>query len=312
VKWRTLEEEETSDRRSAILYFMFRRKTSRRNIIEKKKHSNNTNDSQDHQRRPQGTKKQNSLRYFFADGPQQHKPNNNKTTNCSVCTNNMNNDFVTPTDFDHDLDEIANDFKNNVKVEDRTYRLKTYKQVFVGTEAVDYLVDSGATTTREDAVELGKALQEMHIFEHVLRDHEFKDEYLFYRFTTENERGNYKIDDKTGQAVKWSNFFGSGTAGEGSKHLQPKMPKPDLEALNPKDIHVASHVWPMDTYNTTLLDHVHPPEWQDPQPNNKDGSSTYDLVVIGAGVGGLITAAGSAGVGAKVAMIEANLLGGDW
>jgi len=33
--------------------------------------------------------------------------------------------------------------------------------------------------------------------------------------------------------------------------------------------------------------------------------------VIGGGVGGLVTAAGSAGVGAKVALIEANLLGGD-
>jgi Pyridine nucleotide-disulphide oxidoreductase len=84
-----------------------------------------------------------------------------------------------------------------------------------------------------------------------------------------------------------------------------------LEALNPKDVHVASHVWPMDSHNTTLLDHVHPPDWQDPAASNKDGSSTYDLVVIGAGVGGLITAGGAAGVGAKVAMIEANLLGGD-
>jgi hypothetical protein len=93
--------------------------------------------------------------------------------------------------------------------------------------------------------------------------------------------------------------------------LQPRLPQPDLENLNPKDMHVAKHVWPMDKYNTTLLNHVHPPEWQDPDASNTDGSSTYDLVVIGAGVGGLITAAGSAGVGAKVAMIEANLLGGD-
>jgi hypothetical protein len=95
------------------------------------------------------------------------------------------------------------------------------------------------------------------------------------------------------------------------KGLQPRLPQPDLENLNPKDMHVAKHVWPLDKYNTTLLNHVHPPEWQDPNATNKDGSSTYDLVVIGAGVGGLITAAGSAGVGAKVAMIEANLLGGD-
>jgi len=98
---------------------------------------------------------------------------------------------------------------------------------------------------------------------------------------------------------------------DSTKIRQPKMPQPDLAALNPNDVHVASHVWPMDSYNTTLLDHVHPPEWRDPTANNKDGSSSYDLICIGAGVGGLVSAAGAAGVGAKVAMIEANMLGGD-
>ena len=38
---------------------------------------------------------------------------------------------------------------------------------------------------------------------------------------------------------------------------------------------------------------------------------TYNMIVIGAGAGGLVTAAGSAGVGAKVGIIEKNLLGGD-
>ena len=37
----------------------------------------------------------------------------------------------------------------------------------------------------------------------------------------------------------------------------------------------------------------------------------YNLVVIGAGSGGLVTAAGSAGVGARVALIEDHLMGGD-
>lgn len=85
-----------------------------------------------------------------------------------------------------------------------------------------------------------------------------------------------------------------------------------IETINPKDQHAISHVWPLDEHNTTLLNNVHPPEWQDPQAPNKDGSYVYDLVVIGAGAGGLVTSAGAAGVGAKVALIEENLLGGDW
>jgi hypothetical protein len=98
---------------------------------------------------------------------------------------------ISTTDFDKDLDEIAQKFKNNVKLSDRSYLLKTYKQCFVGSEAVDYLVQSGATATREDAVLLGNAFIEMHLIEHVRRDHPFKDEYLFYRFVGENERKSY-------------------------------------------------------------------------------------------------------------------------
>jgi hypothetical protein len=217
---------------------------------------------------------------------------------------------VTTADVDQDLKEIATKFKENVKIADRSYRLKTYKQCFVGNEAVDYLVDSGATISREDAVVLGKALMEMRLFEHVCRDHDFRDEYLFYRFVGENERGNYKIDENTGESIKWSSFLGDSDVGDHHGQLQPKFPEPDLDKINPKDMHVAKNVWPIDEYNTTLLNHCHPPEWRDPEPNNEDGSSSYDLVCIGAGVGGLICASGSAGIGAKVALIEENLLGG--
>jgi len=215
-------------------------------------------------------------------------------------------------EFRKNLNDIAIQFKENVKLEDRKFRLKIYKQVFVGTEAVDYLIKSGAASSRQDAVELGKALQQMNIFEHVFRDHDFKDEYLFYRMLEENERGAHTIDARTGQKVKWSKFLGGPSVSkDGRSPLQPNFPKPDFSAINPKDIHVAKHVWPMDSHNTTLLDHVHPPEWNDPKANKSDGSSTYDMICIGAGVGGLVTAASAAGVGAKVAMIEENLLGGD-
>ena len=44
---------------------------------------------------------------------------------------------------------------------------------------------------------------------------------------------------------------------------------------------------------------------------NPEPSGRYNLVVIGAGTGGLITAAGAAGLGAKVALIEKHLMGGD-
>jgi len=65
-------------------------------------------------------------------------------------------------------------------------------------------------------------------------------------------------------------------------------------------------VWPEDAYNQTLVANVHPPAWINPTPSGR-----YNLVVIGAGTAGLVTAAGAAGLGARVALIEKHLLGGD-
>lgn len=62
----------------------------------------------------------------------------------------------------------------------------------------------------------------------------------------------------------------------------------------------------MDEYNGLLLDNVHPSEWRNPRPVGR-----YNLLVIGAGTAGLVAAAGAAALGAKVALVERALMGGD-
>ena len=63
---------------------------------------------------------------------------------------------------------------------------------------------------------------------------------------------------------------------------------------------------PLDEHNRKLEANVHPPDWANPAPSGR-----YNLVVIGAGTAGLVTAAGAAGLGAKVALVERELMGGD-
>lgn len=63
---------------------------------------------------------------------------------------------------------------------------------------------------------------------------------------------------------------------------------------------------PNDEHNCTLLDRVHPPGWVNPQ-----AAASYNLVVIGAGTAGLVTAAVAAALGARVALVEKALMGGD-
>ena len=65
-------------------------------------------------------------------------------------------------------------------------------------------------------------------------------------------------------------------------------------------------VEPMDAYNRALVDNVHPDDWPNPAP-----AEMYNLVVMGAGAGGLVAALGAAAAGAKVALVEMHLLGGD-
>ncbi|WP_407652557.1 mercuric reductase [Aporhodopirellula aestuarii] len=63
---------------------------------------------------------------------------------------------------------------------------------------------------------------------------------------------------------------------------------------------------PQDEHNRELEANVHPPTWANPT-----SSDPYHLVVIGAGTAGLVAAAGAAGLGARVALIERDLMGGD-
>jgi pyruvate/2-oxoglutarate dehydrogenase complex dihydrolipoamide dehydrogenase (E3) component/uncharacterized membrane protein YdjX (TVP38/TMEM64 family) len=61
-----------------------------------------------------------------------------------------------------------------------------------------------------------------------------------------------------------------------------------------------------DAHDRRLVANCHPPGRVNPTPLGK-----YNLIVVGGGTAGLVSAAGAAGLGAKIALIERNLMGGD-
>jgi pyruvate/2-oxoglutarate dehydrogenase complex dihydrolipoamide dehydrogenase (E3) component len=63
---------------------------------------------------------------------------------------------------------------------------------------------------------------------------------------------------------------------------------------------------PPDELDGQQLANTFPEGWQNPRPEGR-----YNLVVVGAGTAGLVSAAGAAGLGARVALIEKHRLGGD-
>ena len=70
--------------------------------------------------------------------------------------------------------------------------------------------------------------------------------------------------------------------------------------------HDESVMLPDDEHNQRLVANVHPSDWVNPEPSGR-----YNIVVIGAGTAGLITAVIASSLGAKVALIEKHLMGGD-
>jgi pyruvate/2-oxoglutarate dehydrogenase complex dihydrolipoamide dehydrogenase (E3) component len=67
-----------------------------------------------------------------------------------------------------------------------------------------------------------------------------------------------------------------------------------------------TEVEPFDQFNRQLVANVHPADWENPRARDR-----YHLVVIGAGTAGLVTASIAAGLGARVALVERHLMGGD-
>ncbi|MDJ0798885.1 MAG: hypothetical protein QNJ51_19045 [Calothrix sp. MO_167.B12] len=68
-----------------------------------------------------------------------------------------------------------------VKIMDRQYRLRKYSRCFIGSEAVSWIIGYFQISEPE-AVSIGQRLISEKYIHHVTDDHDFKNEYLFYRF----------------------------------------------------------------------------------------------------------------------------------
>ena len=67
-----------------------------------------------------------------------------------------------------------------LRIEDRAHQLRAYANCFVGRQAVDWMVAS-LGISRLQALHLGRSLVAVGVIRHVLDEHDFKDDDLFYR-----------------------------------------------------------------------------------------------------------------------------------
>ena len=173
---------------------------------------------------------------------------------------------------DADSQGLAHRLRQVIEIKDRSYGFppKTYLQCFVGSEAVRALIDENVAADEDDAVRLGNMLLSAGVFHHVVREHPFKNETIFYRFASDEDHG---VVAKTpeGSAVSWSDFLApvTGDLRQGFS-LQPDIPgrDPGLGEFDQDDLEAVG-VSPLDQHNTKLLDCVHPKVWVNPTPKER-------------------------------------------
>lgn len=210
---------------------------------------------------------------------------------------------------DEDLQELAARARELFDVRDRRHGIppRTYRRCFVGREAVARLVETNVACDERDAIRIGNLLLGAGVFSHVLDEHRFENAYLFYRFASDRDHGR-RDRHPDGSVVSWVDLLDplAPTNGDGGT-LQADIPgyDPGLGRFARADLEAVG-IAPLDEHNARLLDLTHPKAWVDPDPKER-----YNLVVVGGGAGGLVTAAAAAGVGARVALVESHLLGGD-
>ncbi|MEL6928565.1 MAG: hypothetical protein AAFO95_08015 [Cyanobacteria bacterium J06600_6] len=68
-----------------------------------------------------------------------------------------------------------------LEIADRQYQLTKYPQCFIGSELVDWLIENKDVIELE-AIAIGQNLLEHNLIAHVRKQHDFKNEFLFYHF----------------------------------------------------------------------------------------------------------------------------------
>ncbi|EDQ86445.1 uncharacterized protein MONBRDRAFT_33845 [Monosiga brevicollis MX1] len=75
---------------------------------------------------------------------------------------------------------------SGIMIKDRDYGARTFRRCFIGRELVPWLIVQELCRDKEDALALGSLLLQQGFIRHVTDDHDFKEDYLFYRFCVDD------------------------------------------------------------------------------------------------------------------------------
>lgn len=97
---------------------------------------------------------------------------------------------------------LAAQLSRSLAIRDRSYHLLSYPACFVGADAVDWLARR-YQRSRTEAVLVGQALQSLGLLDHVVHEHPFLDNHLYYRLA------HSEAADRVDLGAVWSGLLGS-------------------------------------------------------------------------------------------------------
>lgn len=112
------------------------------------------------------------------------------------------------------VEAIAEEFYTSGNVKNQRYHLVLYKKVFVASAFVQWLCSNTAhAATVEEAVAIGELLVASNMVHHAVDDHEFKNEYLYFRYRRDDGTGGNSVYDKLDTATRHGWLFSVAKSG---------------------------------------------------------------------------------------------------
>jgi hypothetical protein len=133
-----------------------------------------------------------------------------------------------------DIETLSARLRAGIEVKDRSYHLTTYKQVFLGTEAVAFMLREGIATrylhsrvlgarltqaqhdiraisrfvySEQDACDAGDLMIAQGDLYHCTKEHTFKNQALFYQFAADApNHGKKGVVPTTGEELSWKHL----------------------------------------------------------------------------------------------------------
>ncbi len=138
---------------------------------------------------------------------------------------------------------------------------------------------------------LGKELVANLLIVHVCRDHDFKDQHLFFRFMHDMKDKGHVLQPENGDPPKsWKQLLEQHPE-MANRDIKPAELKQMLQGVSnfAEQDGELPHVM-LDPTSLEMYDNIRPLEWVDPEvPKEMEGEKFYDMVAIGGGAAGMVT-----------------------